>query len=401
MGGAGLRDPATIRKAAYLSANRSAAQYAASDGTLWECHTRLDTTTCALRQEVESHLSPPLRVHLPPFYTPSSSQAVIDDVRNSRPDKDVQSKLQSAVDKTNRESLLMISNLPKEELIRVKSVVCPDARQYMHSTFVQPSMKDVPGFVHYSHKDLTPLTNDTWCLAFCRRFGVPYARLPSTATHHSGCDSCAGVNGAHAIVCPFSKAQRTWRHNRVRDALAFAARKFGFQVYTNGRRDAPTYEFPFRTDEYGVPTNKRSDLQITDERGTSYILDVTICDPTTVDCVQHTAGGRAGSMPALQRLYNNHVNTYGKICDWQGHYLIPLAFDTLGRMHPDSAMKLHNAFIKHRLSSTKEQLPSRNALWRWVGRAFHASVSTAVLRACTVPACATRRSIRTSRAMAA
>jgi hypothetical protein len=70
-------------------------------------------------------------------------------------------------------------------------------------------------------------------------------------------------------------------------------------------------------------------------------------------------------------------------------------------MHPDSAIKLHNAFIKHRLSSTKEQLPSRNALWRWVGRAFHASVSTAVLRACTVPACATRRSIRTSRAMAA
>ena len=83
----------------------------------------------ALRQEVESHLSPPLRVHLPPFYTPSSSQAVIDDVRNSRPDKDVQSKLQSAIDKTNRESLLMISNLPKEELIRVKSVAGPDARQ--------------------------------------------------------------------------------------------------------------------------------------------------------------------------------------------------------------------------------------------------------------------------------
>ena len=43
LGGAGLRDPATIRKAAYLSANRSAAQYAASDGTLWVCHTRPDT----------------------------------------------------------------------------------------------------------------------------------------------------------------------------------------------------------------------------------------------------------------------------------------------------------------------------------------------------------------------
>ena len=100
-------------------------------------------------------------------------------------------------------------------------------------------------------------------------------------------------------------------------------------------------------------------------------------------------------------LYNNHVNTYEKVCDKHDLHLIPLAFDTLGRMHPDSAELLHNAFIKHRLDSTKELLPSRNALWRWVGRAFHASVSTAVLRACKVPACATRRSIRTSRAMAA
>merc|ERR1712205_259382 len=161
--------------------------------------------------------------------------------------------------------------------IRIKSVAGPDARQYMHSTFVQPSMKDVPGFVHYSHKDLTPLTDTAWCLAFCRRFGVPYARLPSTATHHSGCDSSAGGNGAHAIVCPSSRAQRTWRHNRVRDAFAFVARKFGFEVYTNGRRDAPTYEFSFRTDEHGIPTSKRSDLHITDGRGRSYILDVTIC----------------------------------------------------------------------------------------------------------------------------
>ena len=70
-------------------------------------------------------------------------------MRLTRPDKDAQSKLQSAVD-TNRESLLTISNLTTEELIRIKSVAGPDARQYMHSTFIQPSMKDVPGFVHTS-----------------------------------------------------------------------------------------------------------------------------------------------------------------------------------------------------------------------------------------------------------
>ena len=137
-GGAGLRDPATIRMAAYLAASRSAAQNAASDHILWECHTQRDTATCALRQEVKSPLSPLLHVHLPPIYTPSSSQAVIDKVRLSRPDKDAQSKLQSAVDTTNRESLLMISELTTEELIRIKSVAGPDAR-HVGSTFTPPS----------------------------------------------------------------------------------------------------------------------------------------------------------------------------------------------------------------------------------------------------------------------
>ena len=62
---------------------------------------------------------------------------------------------------------------------------------------------------------------------------------------------------------------------------------------------------------------------------------------------------------------------------------------------------MHNAFINHRLDSTKALLPSRNALWRWVGRAFYASISTAVLRACRVPACTTHRSISARRAAAA
>ena len=44
------------------------------------------------------------------------------------------------------------------------------------------------------------------------------------------------------------------------------------------------------------------------------------------------AEGLAPCLP-FSGLYNNHVNTYGKICDWHGYYLIPLAFDTLGRMH--------------------------------------------------------------------
>jgi hypothetical protein len=64
---------------------------------------------------------------------------------------------------------------------------------------------------------------------------------------------------------------------------------------------------------------------------------VTICDSINALCVNHKAGGKAGSMPALQLLYNNHLNTYENICDKHGLKFIPLAFDTLGRMHPDSA----------------------------------------------------------------
>ena len=112
---------------------------------------------------------------------------------------------------------------------------------------------------------------------------------------------------------------------------------------------------------------------------------------------QSQGSGQSGSLPALQLLYDNHVKTYETICDKHNLRFIPLAFDTLGRMHPDSSKLLHNAFINHRLDSTKELLPSRNALWRWVSRAFHISVSTAVLRACKVLACAKRRSVRTSR----
>ena len=71
------------------------------------------------------------------------------------------------------------------------------------------------------------------------------------------------------------------------------------------------YEFSFRNDnEHGVSTGKRSDLHITDERGESYILDVTICDPTNSLCVNHGARGQSSSLPALQLLYDNHVKTY-------------------------------------------------------------------------------------------
>ena len=230
-GGVGLRDPATTRAAAFLAAQRSAAQYAVKDGTLWRLHTRLDTTACALRQEVLAFLPKAYHDSIPPVFTSSLSPAGVDDVSTIRPDKGMQSVVQSRVDKTNRETLFTIYKPNKEELIRLKSVAGIMTRQFTHSTFVTPSMVDVPGFTFYGHKDLTPLIDDAWCLAFCRRFGAPFHRIPSDALHHSGCGSSAGVNGAHAIVCSFSRSQRTWRHNRIRDAFAYAARQLSLGIH--------------------------------------------------------------------------------------------------------------------------------------------------------------------------
>ena len=70
-------------------------------------------------------------------------------------------------------------------------------------------------------------------------------------------------------------------------------------------------------------------------------------------------------MPALQLLYDNHVNTYGGISDKYKRRFHPIGFDTLGRMHPDSSSfctMLSSIIVLDLLRSTKELLPSRNAL---------------------------------------
>ena len=83
----------------------------------------------------------------------------------------------------------------------------------------------------------------------------------------------------------------------------------------------------------------------------------------------------------------------GPPCAWRSLWL----FSRDRRLPVLLSARINN----HRLDSTKALLPSRNALWRWVGRAFYASISTAVLRACRVPACTTHRSISARRAAAA
>ena len=63
-------------------------------------------------------------------------------------------------------------------------------------------------------------------------------------------------------------------------------------------------------------------------------------------------------------------------------------------MHPDSARLLYKAFITERLEYTQVQLPSRNAMRGagWAERSMRL-LSAAVMRACRVPAFASRRPI--------
>ena len=64
---------------------------------------------CALRREVKAFLPAERHSSIPPFFSSSSSAAAVDAVRTARPDKGMQSVLQSRVDKTARESLFTIS----------------------------------------------------------------------------------------------------------------------------------------------------------------------------------------------------------------------------------------------------------------------------------------------------
>ena len=210
----------------------------------------------------------------------------------------------------------VISTTNKEELIRLGSVAGIKTRQFMHSTFVTPSWLMSPAlpFTDIRTLLLSSTKRGAWRSAVA--LGLPFTASPQMTCIILAVALLQALMVLMLLCAPFSRSQRTWRHNRIRDAFAYAARQFKLQVYTNGRKDVQSsYEFSFKTDEYGVPTSKRSDLVVTDERGISYVLDVTICDPTNSVCVNHKAGGKAGSMPGLQLLYNNHVKTYEKICD--------------------------------------------------------------------------------------
>ena len=125
--------------------------------------------------------------------------------------------------------------------------------------------------------------------------------------------------------------------------FAYTARNFQFSVFINEQRGVSSpYEYSFGTNE---PASSKRDLLITDNNGQSYILDLYIPLPTCQINLEALTGGRLAHMPSRHCLYQSHIRTCGKICDMHDLRFVPLAFDSLGRMHPDSAIFFHKAFI--------------------------------------------------------
>ena len=90
-----------------------------------------------------------------------------------------------------------------------------------------------------------------------------------------------------------------------------------YRVHTNGPSSNNSFEYAFGTDEYGQPTDLRSDLVITDtDTGHRHCLDVTFTDPLAK---VNMAGANPSTAAGLERLYKARVQRYADIC---AHHLI-------------------------------------------------------------------------------
>lgn len=165
------------------------------------------------------------------------------------------------------------------------------------------------------------------------------------------CDVPLGVNGDHAIRCRSSAGCSTIRHNQVRGAFANAAQRFKLEVHRDTSGAHSTFEFAFGLDERGNPTSLRSDLHLTDpDTRKQYVVDITISEALLDVNINDTSS--RGSFVSLEKAYKAHVATYGDICEARDITFVPIAMDSLGRMHKESAAALKTLFKTGRAAPT-------------------------------------------------
>jgi len=116
-------------------------------------------------------------------------------------------------------------------------------------------------------------------------------------------------------------------------------------------------------------------------------LDVTFTDP---GAQVNTLGRSVSTSEGLRQRYLEHVKTYGKICEHHKMLFAPLAYDTLGRAHKDSAAQIRRLFTIG--DPTKDRKWSTAKVTRLLSDGLHCVSAAAVLRASGVPThCSFRR----------
>ena len=140
-------------------------------------------------------------------------------------------------------------------------------------------------------------------------------------------------------------APRTTRHIQVRDA--FISQRCSqipvLCVYEWAASRLISVRVLFGTDEHDHLSSKLI-TSLTTMGCRTFWTCAFLCQPAR-SILSALTGGRLAHMPSRHSLYQSHIRTCGKICDMHDLRFVPLAFDSLGRMHPDSAILFHKAFI--------------------------------------------------------
>ena len=108
------------------------------------------------------------------------------------------------------------------------------------------------------------------------------------------------------------KAKRTSRHNQLRDSIAVASQQWGVPVE--------------KEPKIQPNCDDRGDIRI-DFGNASFILDVSVTDPTAASFVGLQMKDQSGSTKKRER---EKTLKYAKRCETNGFLFYPICFQTLG-----------------------------------------------------------------------
>jgi hypothetical protein len=165
--------------------------------------------------------------------------------------------------------------------------------------------------------------------------------------------------GINKLSLPRGDALITKRHNLVRDAIWFEARKGGLKA-------------SLEPQHLLQDSNKKpADVFIESWTfGRSLCLDVSIISPTRknlVSAASHSQGY------AANQAFNQKLKKFDAKCQSQGFHFVPIIFETFGFCHPESRRVLDSLASRRALRESKPESDCR--------RQFMSRISVAIQRA--------------------